>query len=72
METCVVTLCYMAPMTVGDIISYILVHCTQIESLLLEPMSSPIPDDHSHHVTYEAQLHDISWGPLPSVTLHHW
>ena len=40
--------------------------------LLLEPMTSPIPDDHSHHVTYEAWLHDISWGVLTGVTLHHW
>ena len=41
-------------------------------SLSLELMSSPIPDDHSHHVTYKAPLHDILWGAPTGVTLHHW
>ena len=65
-------LCNMALMTVGNTISYVLVHSTPIESLLLDQMSGPIPDDHSHHVTYEAQLHDISRGVPTDVTLHHW
>ena len=62
----------MAPMTTGDIFSYIMVHCTAIKFLLLEPMSSPITDDCSHHVTYETWLHNIFWGALTGVTWHHW
>ena len=41
-------------------------------SPLLEPMCSPIPDDHSHHVPSEALLVDILWGTLMGVTLQHW
>ena len=66
------TLCNMASMTVGVIISYILVHSTPIESLSLEPMSGPIPDDHSHCVTYKEWLHDISREALTGVTVYHW
>ena len=72
MWTCAVALCDMVPMTVGDIIGYILVHSTPITSLSLEPMTGPIPDDYSHHVTYEAQLHDISRVAPTGVMLHHW
>ena len=56
-------------MTIDDILCYILVHCTPV---LLEPMCSPIPDDHSHHVASEAWLVDIFWGAPTGVTLHHW
>ena len=34
-------------------------------------MSGPIPDDHSHHVTYETQFLDIFWGALIGLILHH-
>ena len=34
-------------------------------------MSSLVPDDHSHCVTYNAWFHGISWGGLTGVTLHH-
>ena len=39
---------------------------------LLEPIFSPITDDHNHHATYEVQLVDILWGAPTGVTLHHW
>ena len=34
-------------------------------------MFSPIPDDHSHHLTYEAWLDDTLWGAPTGVTVHH-
>ena len=40
-------------------------------SLSLEPKSGPIPDDHSHHVAYKAQLHDTLRGALIGVSPHH-
>ena len=41
-------------------------------SPLLELMYSPIPNDCSHQVTYEAWLDDILWGAPTGVTLHCW
>ena len=62
----------MTLMAIGNIFSYIMVRGTPIKSLLsLEPKSSPIPDDQSHHVAYEAQLHDIVRGVLIGVSPHH-
>ena len=71
MWTCVMTLSDMTPMAIGDIFGYIMVHGTPVKSLSLEPKSSPIPDDHSHHAAYEAQLHDILRGALIGVSPHH-
>ena len=66
----------MTSMAIGDILSYVLVHCTPIKSLTLslslEPISSPITDDHSHHATCEAWLDGIFWGAPTGVTVHHW
>ena len=65
------TFCDMALMMIDDILGYVLVHHIPIKSLSQEPMSGPIPDDHNHHVTYEAQPHDIFLGAPTGVTLHH-
>ena len=67
------TLSNMAPMTIGDTtwLHHGSLYPNKI-SLLLEPMSSPIPDDHSHHVTYKAWLYFIFWRALTGVNLHHW
>ena len=64
----------MALKKIGEILGYFLVQCTPITSLSLslDPISSPFPDDYSHHVTYEAQHHDIFWGAPTGFTLHHW
>ena len=66
------TLSNMTLMAIGDIFSCIMVYSTPVKSLSLEPKSGPIPDDHSHHAAYEAQLHDIPRGVLIGVFPHHW
>ena len=66
--TCIMTLSDMTLMTIVDIFSYIMFHCTPLTRVNVWS----IPDGHGHHVTYEAQLHDIFLGAPTGETLHHW
>ena len=45
--------------------------CSSRISFLLEPVCSPIPDDHIPPVICEAQFVDIPQGGPTAVTLHH-